>query len=81
MQVFVFDSEACNPDEMRTSFLPPSRTAALSRTNAGSGESRPNESTSQAADAEDSKAMQKSGKQLLAEAKVNEPHQDPEVCC
>ncbi|KAK9841217.1 hypothetical protein WJX74_002016 [Apatococcus lobatus] len=80
-QVFVFDSEACNPDEMRRSFLPPSRTAALSRTNASisSGDSRSGESTSQSTDEEDSEAMRKPGTQLLAEAKVNESHQDPKA--
>lgn len=83
MQVFVFDSDACNPDEMRRSFLPPSRTAALSRTttstSSGDSQSRSLDSVSQSTDDEDSEALRKPGTQLLAEAKGSESHQDPKV--
>ena len=61
-QVFVFDSDACNPDEMRRSFLPPSRTAALSRSGTGSADQ------SLSSFSEDQDAMAKPGTQILAEA-------------
>ncbi len=74
-QVFRFDNEACNPDEMRRSALPPSRTSAMSI----AGPTLDSKGSTSASKDEDKQAQQKSGRQLLDEAKLSESHQDPQV--